>query len=375
MRLAFIDTYPAAYDPSTVYSRALGGMQSAVCYLTAELANLGHEVLLLNNITEMEKSLGVLCCPLPKSKDVITNISSKFKPHIIIGVMGAEIANSFRSHCLIDSKWVLWTGHSCDQPSSAALKENSIRNKWDAFAFVGTWQMERYLDVFDLNANCCINLGHGFSKAFENLFSKETKILTAKSDPPTLAYTSAPYMGLHLLIYAFPKIKAAIPNVKLKVFSDMTRYDQPEFDELKQIFEFAESIEGIELCGSIPQAQLALELRAASLFAYPNSFPETHCIALREGLAAGCLAVTTDLGALPETSGGYAVLIPNHKDSNDYIEAFSEKTISELRRIKEHPESVEQQLRSQLDWLHAHHTWAHNAKGWESWLEQLTLGK
>ena len=105
----------------------------------------------------------------------------------------------------------------------------------------------------------------------------------------------------------------------------------------------------------------------------PNTFPETHCIALREALAAGCLAVTTDLGALSETSGGYAVLIPNHKDPNDYIEAFAEKTISELRRIKEQPESVEQQLRAQLSWLHTHHTWAHNAKGWETWLEQLTL--
>ena len=371
MRLAFIDTYPAEYDPSTVNSRPLGGMQSAVCYLSAELVNLGHEVLLLNNITEEKKSLGVLCSPL--SNENLKNIFHKFKPQIVIGVLGSSIAASFRPYCSNSVKWVLWTGHSHDEPSIADLKENDVRNKWDAFAFVGTWQMERYLDEFCLQANLCANLGHGFAKAFENLFPKETNILETMAHPPTLVYTSAPYRGLHLLIYAFLKIKEAIPNVRLKIFSSMARYDQPEFDELKQIFDFAETIEGVELRGSIPQAQLALELRAASLFAYPNTFPETHCIALREALAAGCLAVTTDLGALSETSGGYAVLIPNHKDPNHYIEAFSEITISELRRIKEHPESVEQQLRSQLDWLHAHHTWTHNAKGWESWLDGLTL--
>lgn len=373
MRLAFIDTYRAGYDPSTVNNRALGGMQSAVCYLTAELAHLGHEVLLLNNIKEGKKSLGVLCCPL--SDEHLRNIFDKFKPQIVIGILGATIAESFRPYCSNSVKWVLWTGHSHDQPASAALKENSVRNKWDAFVFVGTWQMERYSSEFGLQASRCVNLGHGFAKAFENLFPNEISILEMMAHPPTLVYTSAPYRGLDLLIYAFLKIKKAIPNVRLKVFSSMARYDQSEFDELKQIFEFAESIEGIQLCGSIPQAQLALELRAASLFAYPNTFTETHCIALREALAAGCLAVTTDLGALSETSGGYAVLIPNHKDPNDYIEAFSEKTISELRRIKEHPESVEQQLRAQLGWLHTHHTWAHNAKGWETWLEQLTLDK
>ncbi|MDP6417705.1 MAG: hypothetical protein QGG54_22210, partial [Gammaproteobacteria bacterium] len=90
MRLAFIDTYPAEYDPSTVNSRALGGMQSAVCYLTAELANLGHKVLLLNNITEEKKSLGVLCSPL--SNEHLKNVFHKFKPQIVIGVLGASIA-------------------------------------------------------------------------------------------------------------------------------------------------------------------------------------------------------------------------------------------------------------------------------------------
>src|SRR4029453_6818196 len=51
MRIAFLDTQELDYTADTPYQRPLGGSQSALCYLTAELARLGHEVAVLNSTT------------------------------------------------------------------------------------------------------------------------------------------------------------------------------------------------------------------------------------------------------------------------------------------------------------------------------------
>ena len=48
MKIAYIDLTGIAYDPLTPERLPLGGMQSAVCYLSREFTRQGHSVSLFN---------------------------------------------------------------------------------------------------------------------------------------------------------------------------------------------------------------------------------------------------------------------------------------------------------------------------------------
>ena len=49
MKIAIIDIIGLPYDGTTVYQQGLGGSESAVTYMSAELAALGFSVTVFNN--------------------------------------------------------------------------------------------------------------------------------------------------------------------------------------------------------------------------------------------------------------------------------------------------------------------------------------
>src|SRR5262249_29880168 len=147
-------------------------------------------------------------------------------------------------------------------------------------------------------------------------------------DPPVLAYTSTPFRGLAVLLTAFPAIRTAVPDCRLRIYSSMGVYQVPDADDdYRVLYDLAPALPGVEYVGSLPQTALADALAEADILAYPNTFAETSCISVMEAMAAGCLVATTRLGALPETTAGFGILMDEVGDRVSMARAFAQALV------------------------------------------------
>ncbi len=365
LRLAFATYCPVPVRTATAYERPLGGSESALCYLAEALAARGHEVFLLSSTPAPEVSRGVPCLPLTPAMlgqlpaldaFVVQNLAGQARP--LRQALGPK------------TRLILWTQHTHDQPAVQPLRDPAERNTYDALVFVSDWQRAMYREHLGIDPRRTAVRRNGIGPAFQRLFTAEEAILAAKSRPPVLAYTSTPYRGLDRLLTAFPRIRAAVPGVTLQVFSSMQVYgiagaeDQERFGKLYQL---CRETEGVDYVGSVPQPELARRLRAATVLAYPNTFPETSCIAVLEAMAAGCRVVTSELGALPETAGGFANLIPTGNGWDAYLNRFVEEMATVLANLDG---DAEDHLRRQVAHVNQCCTWAGLADEWVQWLSR-----
>ena len=270
---------------------------------------------------------------------------------------------------------VLWTQHAHDQPAVAAVTSPQVQAALDAVVFVSRWQQQCYAENLQTGNLRSMVLRNAVGPAFAALAEAGP---ADKAWPPVLVYTSTPFRGLDVLLDGFEHIRAAIPDVRLQVFSSMRVYQVGAADDeakYGRLYERCRSAPGVEYVGSQPQAQLAESLRAATMLAYPSTFAETSCIALAEAMAAGCYAVTTDLGALSETAAGWATLVDYRPGDPTLAERFAEAVVHELIEIRARPAEAAEHRARQQAYMAAECTWPHRAAEWSKWLAELGEGQ
>ena len=356
MRIAFLDVVDYDYTPEMVYEQPLGGSSSAICYLAEELVKQGQEVFLLNKTTTPGVFFGVTCLPF-----VEMPVDLRQSLDVLVVVNVSEHGRQIRAVLSERTCLVLWSQHACDQPAIQGLHRPDEYSVYDGFALVSEWQSGQYQQHFALDRQRIQVLRNGISPAFQREARSSSITIPHKPYPPILAYTSTPFRGLDLLLDTFPLIRQAIPGVTLKVFSSMKVYNLPETD-YAALYQRCQETESVEYIGSVSQPVLAEELKTVSILAYPNTFAETSCIAVMEAMASGCWVVTSDLGALPETTAGFARLIPVSDDRSAYEQRFVDAVTDVVQQSLASPIEAEQRLQQQVSYVNQAYRWSVRAK-------------
>jgi glycosyltransferase involved in cell wall biosynthesis len=366
MRIAFLDTIFYDYVIETVYQKPLGGSSSAICYLAEELAKQGQEVFLLNRTTTPGLSRGVMCLPFATLTPEL-----RHSLDVLVVVNMAGQADQIRQVLNPKTRLILWSGHAHDQPFMQDLHHPEEQQTYDGIALVSEWQRQHYHQHFGIEMNRMQVLRNAIAPAFRDHLKCDRPILAAKSKPPILVYTSTPFRGLGILLNLFPIIRQAIPGTTLRVFSSMQVYNMAD-TEYEPLYRQCRETEGVEYIGSISQPALAQELQSATALTYPNTFAETSCIVVMEAMASGCQIITSALGALPETTAGFAHLIPFTGDWNRYAQEFLDTTIAQLSVFLQPDNAhLEDHLRQQVTFVNQTYTWATRAQEWVKWLETM----
>lgn len=321
MRFLFLPAGCLPFHGKTLEERPIGGTETGVIRLAEALAEHGHEVTV---VSEYENPPLTQALYIPsRSMQFIGQVD------VLIGVRDWRM-------CLLPiqaKKRFFLTGDAADQPVSVGFGDTRVARRIDGFLAVSDWHAK----------TMCASSGFPQEKAhvirngvhlpyFEGNEEKTSK---------RLIYSSTPYRGLALLPEIFREIGRRHPDASLHVFSDYTVYAGTQPIPQNQLEEFARikqelSLPNVFFHGNVLQKELAREFMKSSILAYPNTFAETSCITALEAQAAGCVPVTSSLGALPETVADSGVLINERPGTDAYKKSF----IDAVDGLFSNPESL-----------------------------------
>lgn len=370
MRVVFFDGRGWDYDAQAPYQRPLGGTESALCYLSVALAARGHQVALYTGTTRPRVYQGVQCCSIRSvSPRALTGCDA-----FVLCAGPAEACFDLRRILPPRCRLILWTQSDTNQRAVSELRRPEIRGDWDAIVCVSQWHAAEMRREFGLEFEQVVVLRNAVAPAFINLFPDRDALARAKSAESVLAYTSTPFRGLDVLLSIFPQVHRHDERVRLRVYSSMKVYWQDESnDSYSPLYARCRATPGVEYIGSLTQPVLAESLKSNLILAYPNTFPETSCIAAMEAMAAGLLVVSSDLGALPETTMGMGLLVPparNEQEKAAFAQRYLERLVEALDQINRDPTPFWAARWEQVRAVTTQCTWPIRAAEWDRFLQE-----
>ena len=249
-------------------------------------------------------------------------------------------------------------------PEATHLREKESLDRFEKIVFVSNQQQQTY------------HLAHGvpYSKSavMKNAITPIDVDIQDKPDNRiNIIYHTTPHRGLDLLVPAFVILAEHHKDIHLHVYSSFDIYGWGHRDEpYKHLFDRVKNHPNMTYYGFQPNETVREALKEAHIFAYPNIWQETSCIAAMEAMSAGCDIVCPNYAALPETTAGFASEYQYHEDPQEHVNTFIAKLHQSIVKIRR--PSTLKRLENAKSYADTMYNWDFRKKEWANLLTKIT---
>lgn len=306
MRILFYAANIVPVHGKSLDERAVGGTETGLIRLAEALDRLGHDVVVYTPIDNPPES---------KPRYLPTRMIESAEPCDVFVSIRDWIPVFYKVNAALR---FVWTGDSYDHYLTFGIGDKRVSRQIDALLTVSEWQSKTLSQHSRFPIEKCAKLGNGIEPTY--FVGHEAR------SRKRLIYSSTPYRGLKHTPHYIRTLREKHPDLEFHVFSSYKVYDQSEDLQFEIVTQQLKEIPGVVLHGSVKQSELAREFMKSSILFYPNEFEETSCITAIEAMVAGCVPVTSNLAALPETIRDAGLLIEGKPGTPDYDRAFVSAT-------------------------------------------------
>lgn len=283
-----------AWHPSDIYTRGLGGSETAAWRLSEELAAMGYAVTLYGQFDED----GVF-------GDVILRDFRSYDPSeyvfAFVSFRNARVYDNFRPNA---EHTYLWLEDLAGAHSEGLTPENA--KHIDRICAVSHWHKGHMLEAYPwLDGGQVVACRNGIDLSFFEAegIERERRVI----------YSSSPDRGLDILLEIWPRVREQVPDAELvSTYSrwyDIVAEGNPVIQAQRaHITELLDQPGVKRLHGGLGQKALAELMMSSLVWVHPSWYSvgdmqmwETSCISAMEAQAAGCVVVASNWGALSET--------------------------------------------------------------------------
>jgi len=266
-------------SPDSIETEPLGGSETALIYHARILAERGFRVAMCGNVN-----------------------SGGYAGVRFIQVKSAEELNRYKSKHFICSRIPSMTVYTNCKFKHLKLSDDIDQAHMDP---LGSPESNEYFDTFivvsEYHKMQILKMGVPVEKIIVSTDGVDLdtipKVLPGAKEKKAV-YASTPFRGLDKLLVMAPRIYKET-GIEIHVYSDLGVYKGDD-SQFKDLYEQARNTPGVVYHGTIPRPELMKVLSESMFMIYPSTFAETCCMIALEAQGAGCVPITTALGALPE---------------------------------------------------------------------------